>query len=85
MSRNHLGCLKRIGIHTFSMDLLNTTDKNGVKTVLAIFRNLVGILSTFRALPLFKYSIPHITSTDVGYLPTWSDHDMLVVRCHQAG
>ena len=48
------------------MHLLNTTDKNGAKTVLAIFRNLFGMSSTFKALPIFKYSIPHITSsTDV--------------------
>jgi len=38
----------------FNMHLLNTADKNGAKTVLAIFRNFVGVSSTFKALPIFK-------------------------------
>ena len=57
--------LRELRYTPFTMHLLNTTDKDGAKAVLAIFRNLGGISSTFKALPIFK-SIPHITSsTDV--------------------
>jgi len=46
--------LRELGYTPFTMHLSNTTDKNGAKTVSAIFRDLVGISSTFKALPIFK-------------------------------